>query len=195
LFDDVIIIERRFSRDGGSGYKIKSKSGHIVSTKREELQEILDHIQIQVDNPLTVLTQDTARSFLGNSSVGEKYKLFMRGVQLSQLDTDYTMVEGQISTLNGTLEAKREALRELELNKEKWTNQVQVFERSAEIEEKVRSLRNKFAWTQVKDQEKVDSIILFTDELRLSNVTRNKWRIFRIAWTKRGNVNQMNKRN
>ena len=155
LYGDVIAIERRFSKDGSSGYKLKSANGNTVSTKREELQEILDHLQLQVDNPMTVLTQDTARSFLGNSSVGEKYKLFMRGVQLSQLDTDYTMVEEQISTLEATLEAKRESLQHLKTLEAEWRGKVNIFERAAGMEEKIKGLQNHYAWSQVKEQEKV----------------------------------------
>ena len=155
LFGDVIIIERRFSQDGTSGYKIKSKTGHLVSTKREELQDILDHIQLQVDNPMTVLTQDTARQFLGNSSTSEKYKLFMRGVQLSQLDSDYTIIEGQISTLDSTLESKQEVVKTLKQLEQDAKNKVSVFERSGRIEGEVRNLQNQFAWAQVRDQEKV----------------------------------------
>ena len=155
LYGDVIAIERRFSRDGSSGYKIKSASGYTVSTKREELQEILDHLQLQVDNPMTVLTQDTARQFLGNSSVGEKYKLFMRGVQLSQLDTDYTIVEEQISTLEATLEGKKQSLQDLKLLETDWRAKVKIFERSAHIEDQVRTLQKHYAWSQVKEQEKV----------------------------------------
>ena len=155
LYGDVIAIERRFSKDGATGYKLKSQSGHLVSTKREELQEILDHIQLQVDNPMTVLTQDTARQFLGNSSATDKYKLFMKGVQLSHLDTDYSMVEGQISTLEQTLESKGNALATLKANEQHWKLKVRIFERSAEVEARIKRLQNQFAWTQVKDQENV----------------------------------------
>ncbi len=32
-----------------------------------------DHFQIEVDNPLAILTQDTARMFLANSTAKNKY--------------------------------------------------------------------------------------------------------------------------
>jgi hypothetical protein len=38
-----------------------------VSTKREELSAICDHMNIQVDNPLNVLTQGTSNQFLTGS--------------------------------------------------------------------------------------------------------------------------------
>jgi structural maintenance of chromosomes protein 6 len=104
---------------------------------------------------MTILTQDTARQFLGNSSAGEKYKLFMRGVHLSHLDTDYTMVEGQISALEATLGSKTDALSTLKANEQHWKMKVRIFERSAEIEETKKTLQNQFAWTQVRTQEEV----------------------------------------
>ena len=61
LYGDSIVITRRFTREGGSSYKIKSKSGKIISNKREELAAICDHMNIQVDNPMNILTQDSAR--------------------------------------------------------------------------------------------------------------------------------------
>ena len=60
-FGDSITITRRFTRTGESTYTIKSTSGNTVSTKREDVAAICDHMNIQVDNPLNILTQDSAR--------------------------------------------------------------------------------------------------------------------------------------
>ena len=57
IYGKCIIITRRFTKDGGSSYKIKSSDNKVVSTKKEELSAICDHMNIQVDNPLNVLTQ------------------------------------------------------------------------------------------------------------------------------------------
>jgi chromosome segregation ATPase len=57
LYGDSIVITRRFTKEGASSYKIKSRDGKIISTKREELSAICDHMNIQVDNPMNVLTQ------------------------------------------------------------------------------------------------------------------------------------------
>jgi structural maintenance of chromosomes protein 6 len=62
LYGDSIVITRRFTREGASSYKIKSKDGKLVSTKREELSAICDHMNIQVDNPMNVLTQGRSRT-------------------------------------------------------------------------------------------------------------------------------------
>jgi chromosome segregation ATPase len=60
LYGDSIVITRRFTKEGTSSYKIKSKDGKLISTKREELSAICDHMNIQVDNPMNVLTQGTS---------------------------------------------------------------------------------------------------------------------------------------
>lgn len=63
LYGDSIVITRRFTKEGASSYKIKSKDGKLVSTKREDLSAICDHMNIQVDNPMNVLTQGTSRTW------------------------------------------------------------------------------------------------------------------------------------
>ena len=62
IYGDSIIITRRFTADGGSSYSITSKSGKKVSNKREELSAICDHMNIQVDNPMNILTQGATLS-------------------------------------------------------------------------------------------------------------------------------------
>jgi hypothetical protein len=52
-----IVITRKFTKEGNSSWKIKSKDGRIISTKKDELAAICDHMNIQVDNPMNVLTQ------------------------------------------------------------------------------------------------------------------------------------------
>jgi hypothetical protein len=62
LYGDSIVITRRFTKEGASSYKIKSRDGKLISTKREELSAICDHMNVQVDNPMNVLTQGTSRT-------------------------------------------------------------------------------------------------------------------------------------
>ena len=59
IYGDSIIITRRFDTKGSSTYKIRAKDGTVISHKKEELSAICDHMNIQVDNPMNVLTQGT----------------------------------------------------------------------------------------------------------------------------------------
>ena len=60
-----------------------------MSTKKEELVAVLEHCSIQIDNPVSILSQDTSRNFLQKSSPSDKYKLFMKATQLEQIVADY----------------------------------------------------------------------------------------------------------
>lgn len=75
IYGDCIIVDRRLLRDGSNQFKIKDYRGKVISLKREELTTICDHMSIQVDNPLTMLGQDSARQFLNSSSPHDKYKV------------------------------------------------------------------------------------------------------------------------
>ena len=44
---------------------------------KEELLAITDHFNLQVENPLNVLDQETAKSFLNSTSSGDKYHVLL----------------------------------------------------------------------------------------------------------------------
>ena len=49
--------------------------GTTIATKKEEIVAICDHMNICIDNPLSILTQDTSRMFLANSTPKDKYNV------------------------------------------------------------------------------------------------------------------------
>ena len=48
---------------------------HHISDKFEELRKIKDFFNIQVENPVAILNQDTSRNFLHSKSPFDKYKV------------------------------------------------------------------------------------------------------------------------
>lgn len=46
-----------------------------TSNKKEDLVRILEHMNIQVDNPVSLLDQDTSRHFLHSNNPTHKYKV------------------------------------------------------------------------------------------------------------------------
>lgn len=75
-FGGSIDIERSITKEGQTQYKIKGQRGQKALTGKQAritLGQILDHFDIQVDNPMTVLNQDQSRHFLANADEGKKY--------------------------------------------------------------------------------------------------------------------------
>ncbi|KAJ3786193.1 hypothetical protein GGU10DRAFT_290713 [Lentinula aff. detonsa] len=149
-----IFITRRFTKEGSSTWKIRgSKSNHIISNKREELSAICDHMNIQVDNPMNVLTQDAARLFLSASAPADKYKFFLRGTQLSQLATEYETCLENITNTTKVLQNKKAAIPDLRQAFREATVKYQEAAQALKQKEKARELKVELAWSHVQVKE------------------------------------------
>ncbi len=76
----------------------------VISTKKEELVAITDHCNIQIDNPVSLLNQDTSRNFLHNSNPNAKYKLFMKATHLEQIAIDYGKSKEELTLMEQKIE-------------------------------------------------------------------------------------------
>ncbi|KAJ7134841.1 P-loop containing nucleoside triphosphate hydrolase protein [Mycena epipterygia] len=144
-----IVITRRFTKEGNSSWKIKSKDGKVISTKKDELAAICDHMNIQVDNPMNVLTQDAARQFLSASAPTDKYKFFLRGTQLSQLSEEYDTCFANITATTKVLSQKKEAIPDLRAAFREASNRFEEAAKAREQKKKVDELKKELAWAHV----------------------------------------------
>ncbi|PWN36845.1 P-loop containing nucleoside triphosphate hydrolase protein [Meira miltonrushii] len=152
-FGDRIIVERVIRADGGGAWKIKNSTGHIVSTKREELDNICDHCNIQVDNPLNILTQDSARQFLTSSSPATMYDFFLRGTHLSQLSNEYDVIQYNIDRIHSSILQKRESVRELHATAQEGEERYNILKNALEQQRGLNDLKNEVVWSQVREKE------------------------------------------
>lgn len=155
LYGDSITVERHFSTNGSSGFKLKSANDRIVSTKKMDLDDINDFYAFSMDNPINVLTQDAARQFLNSSSSHEKYKFFIQGVQLEALDSDYKLLADRLDNIYPKLDQAAMDLKEKERTMEAHRNRYRASTRSAKLREEFSKAANQMAWCQVQDEEKV----------------------------------------
>ncbi|KAJ2999294.1 Structural maintenance of chromosomes protein 6 [Globomyces sp. JEL0801] len=135
VYGDTITVVRTIVRTGlgTSGYKIKGQSGRIISTKHEDLQAICDHLQIEVANPMAILTQDNARGFLSNSTPKDKYNFFLRGTQLEKLAKDYKQFDDKMEQIQISLQKKSEDM-----------------EKAKDMEARVNELQAEQIWSKVE---------------------------------------------
>ncbi|KAJ5397239.1 hypothetical protein N7509_005352 [Penicillium cosmopolitanum] len=153
-YGKTIIVERHFSRSGASSFKIKSANGRIVSNKKAELDAITDYFSLQIDNPMNVLSQDSARQFLSSSSPADKYKFFVKGVQLEQLDKDYRLIEESVDQVEEKLRSKAEDIRVLENRSNVAKRKLEISDQQASLRDRRKNIRAQMAWAQVEDQER-----------------------------------------
>jgi chromosome segregation ATPase len=154
LYGKSIVVERHFARTGGSGFKLKNEMGKTVSTKRQELEEILDAFALQLDNPMNVLTQDMARQFLNSSSASEKYKFFLKGTHLEDLDRDYKVMAETLETNGQRLKEIEEDCAGLKQIHERAEERLKIANKQQTLHDTIQKFRRQMAWAQVAEQER-----------------------------------------
>jgi chromosome segregation ATPase len=154
LYGSSITVERNFSRSGASGFKIKNAEEKTITTKKADLDDILDYFAFQLDNPINVLTQDMARQFLSNSSPEEKYKFFIKGTQLETLDADYKLLEEHLDNMDAKLRSRNEDMAGLRQKAEDAEKKKKRLDASQAIQDNVSKTQKMHAWAQVEEVER-----------------------------------------
>ncbi|XP_010902931.2 structural maintenance of chromosomes protein 6 [Esox lucius] len=154
LFGQAIIVDLKINREGLRTYKLKSQAGQLVSGKKEELSAILDHFNIQVDNPVSMLTQEMSKHFLHSKGEGDKYKFFMKATQLEQMKEDYSYIKLTKGLTENNVIKHEECLEQL---KKKYLEKEERFKSLSSLDEmhsKLEELKNQMAWALVSEMEK-----------------------------------------
>ncbi|XP_052405470.1 structural maintenance of chromosomes protein 6 [Carassius gibelio] len=153
VFGQSIIVDLRISSEGIRTYKLRSKTGHLVSSKKEDLIYILDHFNIQVDNPVSILTQEMSKHFLHSKGEGDKYKFFMKATQLDQMKEDYSYIMKTKTMTQNTVEKHRETLQELKRKYHEKEERYKSLASLDEMQKKLDELKNQMAWALVAEVE------------------------------------------
>ncbi|KAI0836122.1 P-loop containing nucleoside triphosphate hydrolase protein [Hypoxylon sp. FL0890] len=176
LYGESIIVERHFSRTGSSGFKLKSASGRIISTKKGDVDDVVEYYCLQVDNPLNVLSQDNARQFLNAATPAAKYKYFVQGTQLEQLDQDYQLLQETLEANETRLLTFQESIADLKAKSEKAVKLRDALTKSAEMRRQFKIYSNQLCWAQVMEQEillqqKEDAVRAAQEEINQTEAT------------------------
>ncbi|PSR85483.1 RecF/RecN/SMC N terminal domain-containing protein [Coniella lustricola] len=154
LYGDFIQVERRFNRSGTSSFRILSAGGKIITKKKQDVDDIVEYYCLQVDNPLNVLSQDNARQFLNQATAKQKYKFFLQGVQLQQLDDDYRVIEEYLNSnenKEGDLETRVKICKQ---DYDRAKKDYSLYMESEDMRAQHLLQRQKLAWCQVEQQER-----------------------------------------
>ncbi|KAH8661386.1 hypothetical protein BGZ60DRAFT_491271 [Tricladium varicosporioides] len=154
IYGNTIIIERNFSRSGTSGYKLKNENGRTVTSKKGDVDELIEYYQLQVENPMNVLTQDAAKSFITSSTPSEKYDFFVKGVQLEALDNDYKLLCETCDTIAHKLENSASDIEALKKSAEAAIEKSKLAREREGMRAKLKNISRQAAWSQVGDVER-----------------------------------------
>jgi chromosome segregation ATPase len=187
VFGKSIIIERHFSRSGSSNFKLKNENGRLISNKKGDVEDIIEYYQLQVDNPMNVLTQDAAKTFITSSTPADKYRFFFEGVQLKALDDDYRLVSDTCDQIESKLNESKDDILALKKIAKDAQTKAEMVQRREGMRKEAKRLSRQMAWAQVEEQERVlaekeQSIVAAQDEIeKAETVAAEKDQIFQEA--------------
>ncbi|EHH55378.1 hypothetical protein EGM_04578 [Macaca fascicularis] len=127
VYGNSILIQQHISIDGSRSYKLKSATGSVVSTKKEELIAILDHFNIQ---------------------------FFMKATQLEQMKEDYSYIMETKERTKEQIHQGEERLTELKRQCVEKEERFQSIAGLSTMKTNLESLKHEMAWAVVNEIEK-----------------------------------------
>ncbi|KAI5426057.1 Structural maintenance of chromosomes protein 6B [Lathyrus oleraceus] len=121
MYGDVIIVERRIS-ESTSSVTLKDHQGKKVFSRKADLLEIIEHFNIDVENPCVIMSQDKSREFLHSGNNKDKSKFFYKATLLQQVNDLLESISIEITTAHGIVEELETAIKPIE----KELNELQV---------------------------------------------------------------------
>lgn len=153
--NEITVVRTINANSGASTYKLKSDKGKIICSSRQDLNKLTLCLNIQVENPVLILNQDAARSFLKECDPKKLYTFFLKATQIE------TIVDKLHSCLKDATSSKAQ-LENLDRNMVHQKAEIVVIK---ERQEKLRSinrlrieiseLKNEKNWLKVVESEKV----------------------------------------
>lgn len=152
-FGRKIQVERLIRRDGSAEYRLKDETGVLVSKLKTDLDAMLDHLNIQTENPCAILDQENAKLFLkGNPQ--DKYKFFLQSTDLYKMRTTYSKIDEETRNIaETTLKRERAKISTLKEVMEEAKKQWKEAQSIGKLEEEFEVLKKELAWSFVAEKE------------------------------------------
>ncbi|XP_073129869.1 structural maintenance of chromosomes protein 6B isoform X2 [Henckelia pumila] len=153
IFGDVIIVDRRIS-ESTSSITLKNSRGRRVATKKEDLREIIEHFNIDVENPCVIMSQDKSREFLHSGNAKDKFKFFFKATLLQQVDDLLKGIEKQLNDATALVNHLEETLRPILKELDELQEKIRSMEFVEEISQQLQLLKKKLAWSWVYEADR-----------------------------------------
>ncbi|KAG0688178.1 Structural maintenance of chromosomes protein 6 [Pichia californica] len=156
-YGNKIIIERVLKSDGQHQLHIKNVRNKLISNKKKTVDQILEYFGITIANPMTILTQTEAKTFLAHSTDKDKFNSFMAGTRLKESFENFKDIQKNADEIRDLLNKNQDVEQELQ---EKLNNASQVwhsFQDSAKYNRKKEILLGKQVWVEFEEKQKMFS--------------------------------------
>lgn len=156
-YGDRIVVERTIKAQGTHTCVIKNANGKTISTKKKVLTDILQFYGITIANPMTILTQTEAKTFMSQSNDTDKFKYFMQGTRLQESYDNVTALQNDLQQVKASIKDQQEIVTEAQDQYEDADKVVQSFVNSEASKKRQRILSGKRLWIDYVGKEKKQS--------------------------------------
>ncbi|KMZ62353.1 hypothetical protein ZOSMA_46G00280 [Zostera marina] len=148
IYGDMLIIERRIT-EATSSTILKDCYGKKISQRKNDLREIVDHFNIDVENPCVIMSQDKSREFLHSGNNKDKFKFFFKATLLQQVNDLLQSIAVQLESANAVIDELELSIRPIQKEINELLEKITNMERLEQISLEAKDLKKKLAWSWV----------------------------------------------
>ncbi|RYR69378.1 hypothetical protein Ahy_A03g015935 isoform C [Arachis hypogaea] len=153
IYGDVIIVERRISVSANS-IILKDHQGKRVGYRIADLREMVEHFNIDVDNPCVIMSQDKSREFLHSGNDKDKFKFFYKATLLQQVNDLLENISKEIGVAHGIVKDLEGSIKPVEKELKELQDKIKAMEHIEQMSVDIQKLKKKLAWSWVYDVDK-----------------------------------------
>lgn len=173
IYGKQITIVRQITDTGTSPFKILNENGKIVKGSKSELNEIIIHFNILVENPICVMNQAMVKTFHKSANPKEKYDLFYKAISANiyneSIEHTKLVADESFEKLKNIESVMNQCFKEVhEYEKfEKKLKQLETLKNSKT------QLENEYAWRIISQTEETYNDCLNQIELHKTNISQS----------------------
>nr|CAB3445888.1 unnamed protein product [Digitaria exilis] len=163
VYGNVIILERRIT-ESSSSTVLKDQRGRKVAHRKDDLIEIIEHFNIDVENPCVIMSQDKSREFLHSGNDRDKFTLidciiflaipsqfFFKATLLQQVNDMLGSIREKLTSADAIVEELENSIGPVQKDLDEIQRKIKNMEHIEEITQDVGNLKKKLAWAWVYD--------------------------------------------
>ncbi len=147
-----ITVERSIAKKGASTFKIKNDRGKVISTSSKVVRSICEKFNIQVDNPVCILDQQSAKSFIQGKD-DAKYSFFLKATELEKLQEEYMALKEQLRIMKNNMEVAKRGLPKLKNQRDELETKLKKCEELERSMAELKSCEMSLEWASVREME------------------------------------------
>ncbi|EMS60344.1 hypothetical protein TRIUR3_28851 [Triticum urartu] len=123
--------------------------GRKVANRKDDLNEIIEHFNIDVENPCVIMSQDKSREFLHSGNDKDKFKFFFKATLLQQVNELLETIRDQLNNADSVVQELEKSIKPVMRELDELREKIKNMEHIEEIAHDIDNLKKKLAWSWV----------------------------------------------